>query len=145
MFSRQNVPEDPSPLEMKTVSIPGISILHGWLFSQSPPGTTRQLWQRGQLPLVTWHFLHLSLGEIGERGQTLTPQVTPGYSEHYNLCMSALSSSQFGYWLFLALKRSWRLVITLHFQSRWEQKSQEHRPLTPVPFILQEKQRDAAL
>lgn len=59
-----------------------------------------QLWQKGQLPLVTWHFLHLSLGEIGERGQTFVPQVTAGYSEHYNLCTAALSSSQFGYWLF---------------------------------------------
>lgn len=93
----------------------------------------------------TSYTFHSWAGETGGRGQILIPQVPPGSTEHYNLCIAALSSSQFGHWLFLALKRSWRLLITLHFQNRWEQKSQKQKPLTPVPFILQAKQRDAAL
>lgn len=48
-------------------------------------------------------------------------------------------------WILALFSPEKELVITLHFQSRWEQKSQTHKPLTPVPFILQAKQRDAAL
>lgn len=99
-------------------------------------------------PVTSWH--NKATGDLAllapffgiNRRERTDPRPT-GHSWLFralNMCFIVLPV-----WILALFSPEKELVMTLHFQSRWEQKSQTHKPLTPAPFILQAKQRDAAL